>query len=44
MEREFGFDDEQDFELDDEDFEDVDTDELDAQAPKLMPDPLGHPF
>jgi hypothetical protein len=44
MEREFGFDDDQDFELDDEDFEDADTDELDAQAPTLTPDPSEHPF
>jgi hypothetical protein len=44
MKREFGFDDEQDFELDGDEFEEGDTDELDAQAPALLPDPREHPF
>jgi hypothetical protein len=32
----------EDYELDDDEFEDAETDELDAEAPLL--DPLEHPF
>jgi hypothetical protein len=42
IERDRGWDEE--YELDDEEFEDAETDELDAQAPELLPDPLEHPF
>jgi hypothetical protein len=42
IERDRGWDD--DYELDDEELEDGETDEFDADAPALAPDPLEHPF
>ena len=42
IERDRGWDEE--YELDDEEFEDAETDELEAEEPALLPDPLEHPF
>lgn len=41
-ERDFGYDDEQDYDLDEDDFEDPELDEPEAEL--AAPDPHEHPF
>jgi hypothetical protein len=43
-ERELGYDDERDFDLEDEEFDELEFDDPDAEVPDLAPDPHERPF
>ena len=43
-EREFGHDDEQDYDLEDEQFDELEFDDPEAEVADLAPDPHEHPF